>query len=230
MASAFDGQRRPLRMARADAYVGEKRLAGFELPPADTTMLSRVLIGYEWMPGRDMPRQFGPLQPQLPFEQQNRVLLLSSLELTDRRLEPSIPGEAVAPGDPPYLLAKVYTVVSESDRYFPAAARATPEGPELVPVHELYYLPEQGALELPPELEEMEQVLKAEAEQALMALVDWGVQVPEPAVVAGYWFQSAGGHGAIALPQGVTIELTPIEAPAVAFDNVPLPEALTAAE
>ncbi len=224
----FDGQRKLLGRAPAAALVGEKHIWGYEWPESDT--LARVLIGYLPSPTADRPLELGPLQLQLPLEHQGRVFLLSSLELTDEWPAPSVPGDPATPGDPPYLLAKVYTIVSERDRYFPATARAMPEGPELVPIHELYYSPEQGALELPPELAEMEEALREEVEQALMALVDWGAQAPDPAVVAGYWFQSAGGHGTIALPEGVTIDLTPIGAPAVAFDNIPLPEEFTAVE
>ena len=68
--------------------------------------------------------------------------------------------------------------------------------------------------------------------QALQALKDSGATVTPDAEVTGYWFQSVGGHGQIALPETLMVALEPHPAdgePAVTLENVPPPKELTKA-
>jgi protocatechuate 3,4-dioxygenase beta subunit len=221
----YDDRGGRLDWAPASVYVDNRPMRAFDLPRAGAAALGKIVVGFS-APWEGNPTESAPLPPRVPVPYADRALVLWAIELTDQWLGPA----DAKPAAPPYLTARVYTVLPAELRYRPVAATAI-GGRGLVPVATLA-LPLGGQpTELPPNLAKWQDQLADEGQKASEALKAWGADVADDSVVGCYWFQSTGGHGKIALPESLTVTLVPYSHDArgnVAFENVPLPQELTA--
>jgi len=227
----FDDQGRNLAEASPSARVSGRYIRGFELPEGDVRALSQIVAG---QPVRDLGKrlEFSPLPLAEMVSQHGHMVFLWVLELTDEWIEPEKPEQAVTPADPPYLSARFYALCSRQSGYEPISAAGLPDGPQLLPRCSFYYDPATGEVDAPFGLDHWHEQLAKEARSVFAAAEDrFGRGLPELAI-AGCWFQSAGGHGEIALPEAVTATLMPTFQPGsstVVFENIPLPAELTQA-
>ncbi len=226
-----DDQGRELtRTGSTPVQVDGRYLVTMELPEAGVTSLARIAVGAVSPPADELI-EFADVESLKPADSGDHHVMLFPLEFIDEWL--AVDGdEAPAPGDAPYLSARLYAVVARGLSYEVTSASALPDGPPLQVRRIFHYDPNADAIELADDLPQWHEYLIREARTAMSTLKDWGVRMPRDPIVVGCWMQSKGNQGDAALPDALRISLRPVLAPgcaAVAFDDIPISFDLTQA-
>lgn len=120
-----------------------RALCLFRLPEADATALT-IEVASEFE-GYGAPIVIEPLEPMSPFPADGLAAMLGELKLTDEWIPSAYGGdEAMAPGDPPYLLARVHILPTGSRSPNFRSARPMGDGPELALKARISYHMPQG--------------------------------------------------------------------------------------
>ncbi len=232
-ASVFDDQGRLLQRQRVRARVAGSGHRAYDLPEAGVKALSRIVVGQE--PGKQLsqgPIEFALLRLQATVGQALPIVALWALELTDEWIEVTGADASVEPKGGPYLSARLYILCPWECRYRVTSAAAVADGPELVPKASFEYYPGIENMGIPDSLQDKQELLAEEADVALKLMKLWSERPPAEPIVQGQWLQSVGGHGAIALPEAISVTIEPYGVPVrptVIFENIALPPELTKA-
>ncbi|HEY3396103.1 MAG TPA: carboxypeptidase regulatory-like domain-containing protein [Armatimonadota bacterium] len=204
--------------------VDNRYLPSVALPAAGAQALAEVRLS-DASAAPQPTETLGPFSPQVPGAIPNMMLWF--LGWQPDSLLPAGPTPA---GPAPYLGARFYALATARWRYRLLGGVAGDDALRLLPVGEWTYDPATDTLTLPEALQPRERELRQEALGALATLRLGTPNLPEGALVQGFWLQSAGGHGNAPLPATATITREPYLLPTwseVLARNVPLPPELT---